>query len=381
MTTPVGTITLLDIQSEFGGAAPIALSEYYAGGLYVPASTAGVPSSGAISMGSLRGKSKAYVVTNGTTASEGSSITFYISTNGIPDGTLYYSLDAVSGSFNAIDVASGSLTGSVTTSSGAASVTVSLQADATTEGVEAFRFNLRTGSTAGAVVATGPTVSITDSSANPTYALSFNPTTIGEGQTTTWTLTTTDVPAGTTLWMSLGSGGATLSDFAGLTSSNFSFTATGGVTTGTLTAAYDTLTESGESATWSVRATSGTSGPLLASAALAVTQALGTVGSLHLTQTGGTPGQPSTLFLQVASIAAYPVDRTFSIQYVLDGAPATNEYLSATTIAVPANATSSSKVAVFYNASANQLASLFFLTPAQNGHSAAYSNQLSNVYI
>lgn len=49
------------MQTEFGGANPISMSEYYAGGSYVPASTSGangaVPSSGAISMSKLYGTS------------------------------------------------------------------------------------------------------------------------------------------------------------------------------------------------------------------------------------------------------------------------------------------------------------------------------------
>ena len=31
-----GAISASDIQAEFGGTAPIAMSEYYAGGAYVP---------------------------------------------------------------------------------------------------------------------------------------------------------------------------------------------------------------------------------------------------------------------------------------------------------------------------------------------------------
>lgn len=65
MTTPTGTISMTDIQTEFGGTNPIGLNEYYAGGAYVPSGTSGVPSSGTISMNNLRGKSKVtpYTVT------------------------------------------------------------------------------------------------------------------------------------------------------------------------------------------------------------------------------------------------------------------------------------------------------------------------------
>ena len=52
MTTPSGTITMADIQTEFGGTNPISLSEYYA-------AASGVPASGTISMNDLRNKSSA----------------------------------------------------------------------------------------------------------------------------------------------------------------------------------------------------------------------------------------------------------------------------------------------------------------------------------
>ena len=59
-----GDITLANIQTEFGGANPISLSEYYAGGGYVPAGTAGtygaVPSSGAITLQNFYGTSNKF---------------------------------------------------------------------------------------------------------------------------------------------------------------------------------------------------------------------------------------------------------------------------------------------------------------------------------
>lgn len=62
-----GTLTLADIQTEFGGSNPVGLNEYYAGGTYVPASTTGtygaVPSSGQISIRNFYGTSKVIPVT------------------------------------------------------------------------------------------------------------------------------------------------------------------------------------------------------------------------------------------------------------------------------------------------------------------------------
>lgn len=57
-----GAISFNNIQTEFGGANPISLNEYYAGGAYVPAGTSGtngaIPASGAISMSQFYGTSK-----------------------------------------------------------------------------------------------------------------------------------------------------------------------------------------------------------------------------------------------------------------------------------------------------------------------------------
>ena len=65
MAVPTGTVTLADIQQEFGGTAPISLDEYYRGGTYVPdgAGTALIPTSGPISMNNFRGASKTVTIT------------------------------------------------------------------------------------------------------------------------------------------------------------------------------------------------------------------------------------------------------------------------------------------------------------------------------
>ena len=61
-TTDGSPLSLFDIQRVFGGSDPISISEYYAGGTYVPAGTNGtygaVPSSGAISLRNFYGTSR-----------------------------------------------------------------------------------------------------------------------------------------------------------------------------------------------------------------------------------------------------------------------------------------------------------------------------------
>ena len=74
-----GSITMSDIQTEFGGSNPISLSEYYAGGSNVGANISGnngtIPSSGAIDMGDFRGSSNVVYpnATGGTITTSGNN--------------------------------------------------------------------------------------------------------------------------------------------------------------------------------------------------------------------------------------------------------------------------------------------------------------------
>ena len=60
-----GTITLADLQAEFGGSNPASLSEYYADNSYVASGTEGsggaVPSSGTISLSDFYGVPTKYL--------------------------------------------------------------------------------------------------------------------------------------------------------------------------------------------------------------------------------------------------------------------------------------------------------------------------------
>lgn len=75
-----GTISLSQVQTEFGGANPIGMSEYYAGGVNVPGSTSGVngavPASGTISMSKFYGTSDVSFNPSGGT-SAGTAVFLY----------------------------------------------------------------------------------------------------------------------------------------------------------------------------------------------------------------------------------------------------------------------------------------------------------------
>lgn len=70
-----GVLDLSDIQTEFGGSNPISLSEYYAGGLYVPSGTSGtngaVPTSGEIEVSDFYGTQAGITIT----VTEGNAVT------------------------------------------------------------------------------------------------------------------------------------------------------------------------------------------------------------------------------------------------------------------------------------------------------------------
>ena len=65
-----GTLTLTDIQTEFGGASPIGLSEYYRGGGNTTTNNTNVPTSGAISISNFYGGTSVYTYTISSSVQE-----------------------------------------------------------------------------------------------------------------------------------------------------------------------------------------------------------------------------------------------------------------------------------------------------------------------
>ena len=376
MPTPVGTITLADVQTEFGGVDPISLSEYYAGGGYVPSTTSGVPTSGTISMDDLRGKSAVNygaLTAIPTTIAEGASCTFTLSGgSGITDGTYYWKIEGTN--ITAADFTA--LSGSFTITSNTGNFTVTALSDGTVESTEQFRGMIGIASGVPVAYVTSAYVTLTDTPV-PTYSASWSPTSVNEGGSSTITLATTNVANGTTLWYNI-TGTASYLDLVGVAGANGSFTTTGNSTPSTFYAAYDASTESAETLTVSYRETSGTGGPVLASANLTINQALGVVTTLSFTAVGGdVPGGSVTLKLQITSIAAYAADRTFGITYNLDGGAFTNTGLVATTLTVAANATSSALTTIYGPQTAGSTSYTVQCKVTRAGHTDKTSNTLT----
>lgn len=202
-----------------------------------------------------------YSVSPSTTSLvEGNSLTFTITTTNISDGTILYW--TTSGTTSTSDFSDSLNSGSVTINSNSASVVRTLANNPPFEGSETIVFELRTNSVSGTIVATGATVTVTD--AAPTYSVSPSATSANEGSSVTWTVTTTNVASGTTLYWS-NSGTTTAADFSqAVNSGSFTIDANGSGSF-SLTLNNDLTTEGSESIIIQIR-TGSVSGTVVATA-------------------------------------------------------------------------------------------------------------------
>lgn len=146
-------------------------------------------------VGGVISSQQVFVYASGSTADEGTTLTFTIHTQGIADGTtLYYTSN---GSVTSGDLSSGSLSGSVVVGNSSNTVALAFSNDVSTEGTEYITLEIRTGSLSGPVVATSERVSIIDTSTAPYGSALFRPTNFPSGNNMVagyiWT-----VPAGVT---------------------------------------------------------------------------------------------------------------------------------------------------------------------------------------
>lgn len=182
-------------------------------------------------------------------ANEGTSVTFNLNVTNVNVGTsVPYTITGISSA----DIGNVSLTGNfvVTNNTPSATATFAISADQLTEGSETMTMTLDGRSVSSYVV-------ISDTSITPvlppTYSLSANPTSVNEGSTVTFTLTTTNVTNGTTLPFTVS--GIQQTDITGLTwdsgTSKFTgtFTVTNNTASVTVSVVSDALTEGGETMT------------------------------------------------------------------------------------------------------------------------------------
>ena len=197
----------------------------------------------------------ATVTPSTTSVTEGSSVTFNITSNQ-PSTMLFWKLNPISGTINSLDFSGGATSGSFTTNgSGQSNISLTILDDGTTEGSESFQFQVKTGSVDGTVIGTSATVTIND--ATPTYSIIPSSASISEpGGTCTFTVNTTNVSNGTTLFYGISGTNITSSDFTDNTLTG-SYTINGNTGSFTKTIASDALFEGDETFTATVRTSDG----------------------------------------------------------------------------------------------------------------------------
>lgn len=196
------------------------------------------------------------VTNSATSINEGSSLLVTITSELVPDSTtLYWSVSRPE------DFTAGS--GSVVVIGNTASFTLTATNDFTTEGDEVVYVYIRTDSQLGPIVAQSQFL-LYDTSLNPTYSVTSSVDSINEGENVSFTVTTTNVPNGTTLYWT-NDGTSTSSDFTGSPAQSGSFVINSGTASyGTTVAINDTTTEGAETIIFNLR-TGSTAGTIVAS--------------------------------------------------------------------------------------------------------------------
>jgi hypothetical protein len=109
------------------------------------------------------------ITSNISSVNEGNTVGFTVSTSSVPNSTVLYWTTV--GNVSSADFSDSVTSGNVTIANSSATITRTLAADATTEGVEYFDLALRTGSISGTIVATSGNVIVNDTSSATTSLL------------------------------------------------------------------------------------------------------------------------------------------------------------------------------------------------------------------
>lgn len=192
---------------------------------------------------------------------EGSSAAFTVQNVG-PDGTYFWTVLNGTSANSDFTSTSGSFTVSGSTGgidNGTGSFSVSIVADRTTETIETFQVQVRSGSTSGTVLLTSSSVTINDTSLTPEFNGVPNGNAFDEGVTTSFTVANLG-PAGTYYWTIL-NGTTVDADFSAV-SGSFTTSTLNGNGTILITALADRVTEGQQTFQIQVR-TGSTSGTVI----------------------------------------------------------------------------------------------------------------------
>ena len=199
----------------------------------------------------------AATISGATTVNEGSAVTYTIAVVGVAANTsIYWAMRGPASTtyVTSADFAPVGLTGDYLLAAGFSNtLTLTWAADFLTEGNETFYLEIRTGNQSGTLIGTHAGTVVSDTSRTRTATITGSPESVNEGSAVTYTVTSVNITAGTTLYWTMATTnvGATalasdFSDGLGLTGS-FSV-ANNFVNTVTRTWANDLTTEGDE--TW-----------------------------------------------------------------------------------------------------------------------------------
>ncbi|NDG42923.1 MAG: hypothetical protein EBY28_27145, partial [Betaproteobacteria bacterium] len=192
------------------------------------------------------------LATNSSAATEGTSVVATLSTTNVaPGATLYYQITGTG--ITTTDLSGLALSGSgVVNSSGQVAMTIPLANDLSTEGSETLYLQYYTDLARSVVAGSAVAVTIYDTSKGTgTYSLSAGSSSVDEGSSASFTVSTTNVDAGSVLVYSL-SGVSAADVVGGLLSGNATVGADGKASF-TVSLAADLLTEGAETLTATVQ--------------------------------------------------------------------------------------------------------------------------------
>lgn len=204
--------------------------------------------------GTVLGSSGTITIPNATytltpsdsTPDEGTTVTMTLAGSNTYTGTHYYSLTGTGA--NVVDTST-NLTGSFSFDGTSGTFPIVLRNDWSTEGNETLTVQARVNSTSGPIVATS-TLTIQDTSLTPIVSISESATSVNEGSSVTFTLSTTNFPSGTLTYRVSMSADMEITDVSAvygevsISSSSGSFS---------ITATSDGLTETGQTETFQVK--------------------------------------------------------------------------------------------------------------------------------
>ena len=222
---------------------------------------------------------------------EGTSVAFTFTTDG-PDGTFYWK---TGGTVGAADFTDYTTSGTFSTSVGVANIVRTLRNDLLTEGTETVQLQVNKDGYTGKLLATSSFVDVNDTSLTY-YAISASSPTVSEGESVTFTFTTTG-PNGTFYWANVGSTNA--SDYTDNLNSG-SFITTAGTGSIVRTLSNDTTTEGSESVQVQIRSGSFSGTVIVLSSAVTVNDTSLTPSSVEWTPANigvGSPFRSSMVWL------------------------------------------------------------------------------------